>query len=197
MTIGRKLAVTAAAAALTPALLVVSAGSASAHGYISSPLSRQAQCAQHLVKDCGDIQYEPQSVEGPKGLTSCNGGLSQFATLNDDNWGWQPQKVGSSTSFTWTITARHATTTWQYFVDGRKVTEINDGGKQPGASVTHSVNLAGLSGRHKMLAVWNIADTPMAFYNCVDLDINAAPAATAKAPAAAKKSFWSKVSDLF
>ena len=43
------------------------AGPAQAHGYISSPPSRQALCAQGVVTNCGAIQYEPQSVEGPKG----------------------------------------------------------------------------------------------------------------------------------
>ncbi|SOJ55143.1 Chitinase D [Mycobacterium simulans] len=53
---------------------------ANAHGYISTPPSRQAECAQGVVQ-CGPIKYEPQSVEGPKGLRSCSGGLPQFAEL--------------------------------------------------------------------------------------------------------------------
>ncbi|MYS50819.1 chitin-binding protein, partial [Streptomyces sp. SID6013] len=58
-------------AALAPVVAVsLPASSASAHGYISDPPSRQAQCAAGTVS-CGDITYEPQSVEGPKGLTSC------------------------------------------------------------------------------------------------------------------------------
>src|SRR5215204_5859113 len=58
---------------------------AQAHGYISSPPSRQANCAQGKVANCGDIVYEPQSVEAPKGSTQCNGGGSRFAVLNDNS----------------------------------------------------------------------------------------------------------------
>ncbi|TVT14815.1 chitin-binding protein, partial [Amycolatopsis rhizosphaerae] len=53
----------AAGAALAPLLALAAPGVASAHGYIDSPPSRQAQCAQGIV-DCGEIKYEPQSVEG-------------------------------------------------------------------------------------------------------------------------------------
>ncbi|MEU5693838.1 lytic polysaccharide monooxygenase [Actinosynnema sp. NPDC020468] len=164
----RKLAAVVAGVGVAPFLVVVGAGSASAHGYISSPPSRQAFCAQGTVP-CGNIKYEPQSVEGPKGLTSCNGGLGQFAELNDDSKNWPATSVGGTVTFTWTLTARHATTTWQYFIGGTKIAEINDGGKQPGSTVTHSVNLGGRTGRQKVLAVWNIADTPNAFYSCVDV----------------------------
>ncbi|MFE6978926.1 lytic polysaccharide monooxygenase [Streptomyces sp. NPDC057682] len=143
---------------------------ASAHGYISSPPSRQAQCAAGTVS-CGQIKYEPQSVEGPKGLRSCSGGNSQFADLDDDSKGWKVTPVGSSTNFSWTLTARHATSTWQYYVGGTKVAEFNDGGRQPGATVTHNVNFGSITGKQKVLAVWNVADTANAFYACIDVNI--------------------------
>ncbi|MET9930487.1 MULTISPECIES: lytic polysaccharide monooxygenase auxiliary activity family 9 protein [unclassified Streptomyces] len=159
-------------AAIAP-LLVVSlpAGDASAHGYISSPPSRQAQCAAGLVP-CGSIKYEPQSVEGPKGLTSCSGGNAAFAELDNDSKGWKVTPVGRTTSFNWRLTAQHATSTWQYYAGGRKIAEFNDGGARPGATVTHQVNFGSLTGRQKVLAVWNIADTPNAFYACVDVNVS-------------------------
>jgi predicted carbohydrate-binding protein with CBM5 and CBM33 domain len=158
-------------AAIAPLLTVsLPAAPASAHGYISSPPSRQAQCAARTVP-CGPIQYEPQSVEGPKGLRSCSGGNAAFAELDNDSKGWKVTDVGSSASFNWRLTARHATSTWQYYVGGRKVAEFNDGGARPGATVSHQVNFGGASGRQKVLAVWNVADTPMAFYACVDVNI--------------------------
>lgn len=49
-------------------LTVVATGSAQSHGYTNLPPSRQALCANGTVTNCGDIQYEPQSVEGPKGF---------------------------------------------------------------------------------------------------------------------------------
>lgn len=171
MSLKRKLSVSAAAVGLAPALLVlIPAGQASAHGYVVSPPSRQAQCAQKSVP-CGAIQFEPQSVEGPKGLSSCDGGLGQFAELNDDSKPWKVTSVGSSMNFTWTFTARHATKSYEYFLGGQRIALIESDGKQPAPTVTHTINLAGASGRQKLLAVWNIADTPMAFYSCVDLQI--------------------------
>ncbi|MGW0759274.1 lytic polysaccharide monooxygenase auxiliary activity family 9 protein [Streptomyces sp. NPDC002814] len=158
-------------AALAPVIAVsLPASSASAHGYISNPPSRQAQCAAGTVS-CGDITYEPQSVEGPKGLTSCSGGNSRFAELDDDAKGWKVTPVSGTTEFQWNLTARHSTSTWQYFAGGQKIAEFNDNGAQPGATVTHQVNFGGLTGPQKVLAVWNIADTSNAFYACIDVNV--------------------------
>ncbi|WP_370946995.1 lytic polysaccharide monooxygenase [Amycolatopsis sp. cg5] len=171
MNLKRKLAVAAGALLAPIVVIAVPVGTASAHGYVSSPPSRQANCAQGKVSNCGPIIYEPQSVEGPKGLTSCNGGLSQFAQLADESKNWPASSVNGTVNFTWTLTARHATSTWEYFIGGTKVASFNDGGAQPGATKTHAVNLSGFSGRQKLLARWNIADTANAFYSCVDLQI--------------------------
>src|SRR5690349_4731060 len=84
---------------------------ASAHGYISSPPSRQANCAQGRVTGCGDIVYEPQSVEAPKGSLQCNGGGSRFAVLNDNSKNWPAASVGNNVTFNWVLTARHRTST--------------------------------------------------------------------------------------
>nr|WSW68611.1 lytic polysaccharide monooxygenase [Streptomyces sp. NBC_00995] len=158
-------------AGIAPLIAVaLPATTASAHGYVSSPPSRQAQCAAGVV-DCGQIKYEPQSVEGPKGLQSCSGGHAEFAELDDNSKGWKATPVGGSANFSWQLTARHATSSWQYFVGGTKIAQFNDGGAQPGATVTHQVNFGSLTGRQKVLAVWNIADTANAFYACVDVQI--------------------------
>lgn len=156
---------------VAPALAIsLPASSASAHGYISNPPSRQAQCAAGTVS-CGDIKYEPQSVEGPKGLTSCSGGNSRFSDLDDDSKGWAVTPVSRSQQFEWKLTARHSTSTWQYFAGGQKIAEFDDGGAQPGATVTHQVDFGNLSGKQKVLAVWNIADTSNAFYACIDVNV--------------------------
>ncbi len=158
-------------AAIAPVIAVsLPAGSASAHGYISSPPSRQAQCAQGTVS-CGDIQYEPQSVEGPKGLTSCSGGNSRFADLDDDSKGWTVTSVGTTATFSWTYTARHATLNWQYFVGSQKLAEFAGNSQPPGDTTVHQVNFGSLRGHQKVLAVWNISDTANAFYSCVDVNI--------------------------
>lgn len=171
MRAGNKWKAALGGAVLAPVVAVaLPASSASAHGYVSSPPSRQAQCAEGIVS-CGPIKWEPQSVEGPKGLKSCSGGNARFAELDDDSKGWVVTPVSSTTTFTWTLTARHATSTWQYFVGDRKIAEFNDHGKQPNATVTHQVNFGDLRGRQKVLAVWNIADTANAFYTCIDVNV--------------------------
>ncbi|GGV58585.1 lytic polysaccharide monooxygenase auxiliary activity family 9 protein [Streptomyces longisporoflavus] len=158
-------------AGLAPVLaLTLPTGSASAHGYVNAPASRQAQCASGVVS-CGEIKWEPQSVEGPKGLRSCSGGNARFAELNDDNKGWKVSNVSRTQTFTWTFTARHRTANYEYFVDGTKVATIDGGNQQPPATVSHQVNLGSATGRHKVLAVWNIGDTSNAFYACIDVNI--------------------------
>ncbi|NYH52602.1 chitin-binding protein [Nocardiopsis arvandica] len=164
----RSLAAVAAATALTFTLMP--AGVASAHGYVSAPMSRQAQCAAIMVQ-CGGIKWEPQSVEGPKGLMSCSGGNSRFAELDDDNHGWHVIDVGNSLTFTWTLTAMHSTANWEYFIGGQRVANFNDHGARPPSTVRHTVDLSGYNGRHTILARWNVADTSNAFYSCVDVNI--------------------------
>ncbi|GAA5102315.1 lytic polysaccharide monooxygenase [Nocardia iowensis] len=146
------------------------AGTAGAHGYVSSPASRQAQCAAGTVA-CGPIKYEPQSVEGPKGLRNCHGNNAQFAELNDDSKPWKVHAVGNSASFTWTNTARHRTANWEYYIGNTRVTLVPGNNQQPDRTVTHTVNFGNFTGRQKLLAIWNIGDTANAFYACVDLQI--------------------------
>lgn len=170
MKIGRRVAASMAAVLAAPLLVVaLPSGTAFAHGYVSSPASRQAQCANGTVKDCGAIQWEPQSVEGPKGLRTCHANLTQFSVLNNDNKGWQVHSTGREVTFNWTFTARHRTRDYEYFVDGRKVATFSGNNQLPPATVTHRVNV-GSAGRHKVLAVWNIGDTANAFYSCIDVN---------------------------
>ncbi|WP_204766646.1 lytic polysaccharide monooxygenase auxiliary activity family 9 protein [Lentzea nigeriaca] len=165
-----RLAAAVAGVLAAPLVLVaLPTGTAFAHGYVSSPASRQAQCASNRALNCGAIQYEPQSVEGPKGLRSCNANLSQFAVLNDDNKGWKVTSVGRTATFNWTFTARHRTRDYEYFVDGRKVATFSGNNQVPPATVSHKVNL-GSAGKHKVLAIWNIGDTSNAFYSCIDVN---------------------------
>ncbi|MEV4046809.1 lytic polysaccharide monooxygenase [Streptomyces sp. NPDC049744] len=161
-----------AVGALVAPLLAVSlpASTANAHGWVTSPGSRQDQCAAGII-DCGQITYEPQSVEGPKGLNSCSGGNSQFAELDDDGKGWRVTPVGTTHTFTWHHTARHATANWQYFIGNQKIAEFDGRGAQPAPDVSHQVNFGGFTGRQKVLAVWNVADTGNAFYSCIDVNI--------------------------
>lgn len=141
-----------------------------AHGWVVSPASRQQFCASNQAPlDCGDVKYEPQSVEAPKGSTLCSGG-SRFNSL-DAPVAWPTTSVGSDVNVTWKLTAPHRTATWNYFLDGQPFATVDEGNQIPAEFVTHT--LQGLpSGRHTVLAVWNIGDTPMAFYSCIDLNVN-------------------------
>ncbi|GAA2713625.1 MULTISPECIES: lytic polysaccharide monooxygenase [Streptomyces] len=173
------------------------AGSAGSHGYTDAPTSRQAFCAQGAVEDCGEIQWEPQSVEGPKGFPShgpadgtlCAGGNSRFAELDDPRGGaWPATQVtaGRSYTFRWRLTARHATTDFRYYLtndhyrpdrpltradlDLQPFLTVPYGGRVPDATVTHQATIpAGRSGKQLVLAVWTIADTGNAFYACSDV----------------------------
>ncbi|GGK91181.1 lytic polysaccharide monooxygenase [Mangrovihabitans endophyticus] len=167
----RRVVLPALTAAAVTTSFFVAVAPASAHGYISSPPSRQANCASGAVSGCGDIVWEPQSVEAPKGSFLCNGGGSRFAVLNDDSKNWPAASVGSTVTFHWVLTARHATSTWQYFIGTTKLAEFNDGGAQPGSTKSHTVSMGGFTGRRTVLARWNIADTQNAFYSCVDVNI--------------------------
>src|SRR5688500_9090594 len=98
------------------ASVIMVAAPASAHGWVTSPASRQDQCATGAVSNCGGVRYEPQSVEAPKGARTCSGG-SGFTVLDNDNAGWRVADIGSTAAFTWRNTAAHRTANWQYYVD--------------------------------------------------------------------------------
>lgn len=137
------------------------------HGWITSPPSRQDHCAKGRTSfDCGDIKYEPQSVEGPKGAWQCSGG-SRFSIL-DTNGPWPVTTLGSQTTFTWQLTAPHRTQSWEYFMDGALIQYIDGGHQVPSYSVSHTLSSLP-QGYHTIFARWNIADTPMAFYSCIDV----------------------------
>ncbi|KAF7341614.1 Lytic polysaccharide monooxygenase [Mycena sanguinolenta] len=181
-----------ALASLVLATLHMGVAPASAHGYVSQPPSRQAFCRNDRISGCGDVQWEPQSVEAPKGSFKCNGDGPRFPQLNDnDLWADYYTIVPAADtllSFTWTLTAAHRTTTWEYFVqtdDNKMIASFDDGGAMPPTTVVHHVDLSGYTGRQTILARWNIADTINAFYACVDLDISADNIATVDADAAA------------
>lgn len=176
---------------------VLATGSASSHGYISTPPSRQALCAAGTVANCGDIQYEPQSVEGPKGFPAagpadgkiCGGANSRFAQLDDPrNGGWPATHLtgGQNYTFTWKLTAQHSTTDFSYYLtkagyDPTKpltramlnttpFLKIPYNGAQPPTTVVHQGTIpGGLTGKQLIVGVWTIADTANAFYSCADV----------------------------
>jgi predicted carbohydrate-binding protein with CBM5 and CBM33 domain len=186
------------AGALVAVMLSVLAGTpASAHGYTTGPTSRSYHCKLGNVTDCGPIQYEPQSVEGPKGFPQagpadgqiCAGGNGAFAPLDNPrggNWPKTNVSAGSQFQFSWTLTAAHSTAKWEYFItkDGWNpldpitraslettpfLTVPYSG--QPPFDYSHGGTLpSGKSGHHVILSVWTIADTANTFYQCADVN---------------------------
>ncbi|GAB4083420.1 lytic polysaccharide monooxygenase [Myceligenerans cantabricum] len=165
--VGRLFLSVVAVLALTLTVLVAApTPSAQAHGWISDPPSRQDLCYTGTVANCGPVQYEPWSVEAPKGSMQCSGG-GRFSELDNESIAWPRQAVSTNQTFTWDIVANHSTSTWEYFVDGQLHTTIDDGGALPPDVVTHQIsNLP--EGNHKIFVRWNIADTVNAFYACID-----------------------------
>lgn len=186
----------------TAAFLVLTASmtsSALAHGYVSSPASRAVLCQKGTNTACGPVQYEPQSIEGPKGFpaggpadgTLASGGNARFAALNQQSptrWTRVALRSGANT-FTWNLTALHRTTSWQYFItrqgwDASKPLTRSDfaltpfctvaGNDQiPAYTFSHTCSIpADRTGYHVILAVWNIADTANAFYQAIDVNIS-------------------------
>jgi chitin-binding protein len=122
----------AALGLVTAGTFVLSTGGASAHGYTDQPLSRQKMCAANggIVANCGDIQWEPQSVEGLKGFPAAGPADGQICSASHTNFSqldqpktpagtaWPTTKVtaGQTYTFRWQFTAMHATTDFKYFI---------------------------------------------------------------------------------
>ncbi|GAB6989964.1 lytic polysaccharide monooxygenase [Paenibacillus pini] len=168
---------------------------ASAHGYVDSPGGRAYLCKTGANTDCGNIVYEPQSLEAPKGfpaagpadgkIASAGGAFPKLDEQSATRWTKVSMTPGSHT-FNWTLTARHATTSWKYYItkqgwnpnaplsrdsfDLTPFCNVNYNGVQPNSPYTDTCNVPSRTGYQVILAVWEIADTANAFYNVIDVD---------------------------
>ncbi|HGN1705162.1 TPA: lytic polysaccharide monooxygenase [Providencia rettgeri] len=168
------------------------------HGYVEYPASRSYLCKLGINKHCGSVQYEPQSIEGPKGFPIngpadgkiASAGITTFSLLDEQTsvrWQHSNQEL-KDIKFKWKLTAQHKTTKWEYFITKsnwepnapltRKQFELVPFCKferveWPNINVEHDCTLPLTSaGYHVVLAVWTIDDTANAFYQAIDLDIN-------------------------
>ncbi|MFC4101907.1 lytic polysaccharide monooxygenase [Paenibacillus xanthanilyticus] len=166
---------------------------ASAHGYIEGPASRAALCKSGANTNCGQIVYEPQSLEAPKGwpaagpadgkIASAGGAFPNLDEQSSTRWSKVDLQAGPVT-FQWKLTANHATASWKYYItkdgwnqnaplsrDSFNLTPFCDipyNGVKPPTNYASSCNLPAKSGYHVILAVWEVADTANAFYNVID-----------------------------
>lgn len=175
----------------------------SAHGYIDSPGSRAYLCKTGVNTDCGAIIYEPQSLETKKGFPAAGPADGKIASAGgifpklDEQSSTRWTKVNISSgpiTFNWTLTARHATTSWKYYITNQNwdpnapltrasfdltpFCTVNYNGKQPPAQYSDTCNVPSRTGYQVILAVWEIADTPNAFYNVIDANFSGGPVDT-------------------
>ncbi|MGE8056187.1 lytic polysaccharide monooxygenase [Bacillus mycoides] len=170
-----------------------------AHGFVEKPGSRAALCSQNygaLNLNCGNVMYEPQSLEAPKGFPqggpvdgkiASAGGL--FGGILDqqtaDRWFKNTIKGGENT-FTWKYTAPHLTSQWHYYItkkgwnpnkpltraDLELIGTVKHDGSAASNNLSHKINVpTDRSGYHVILAVWDVADTVNAFYNVIDVNL--------------------------
>lgn len=179
---------------------VITAGAAQAHGFTEDPPSRQAVCAGGAAGDCGPIQWEPQSVEGPGNFPQqgpadghlCSADNPTFQQLDDPRGGQWPAKdlkSGQDVQYRWKNTASHPTEAYRYFItkddwdpakpltrdqlEPAPFSTVDYGGKTPGDVEAHDVRLPdGKHGKHMIFAAWEIADTENAFYSCADVNLS-------------------------
>lgn len=169
------------------------------HGFVGSPSSDvTARAALKSNTNLGPVQYEPQSLEAPKGFPQggpADGKIASAGTYigqaldEQTSTRWVKNTVASrNVSVGWQKTAQHRTAKWHYYITKigwnqnapltratfqHVVTIVHDG-TLPGSYVDHRITLPPTHfGYHILLAVWDIADTVNAFYNVVDLNITA------------------------
>lgn len=177
------------------ALTLFTSGAVLAHGYASDPPGRSILCKLGSNGQCGAIQWEPQSLEGPSGFPQggppdgriASAGHAHFGELDiqtSDRWTKRDVQAGPF-SFTWTFTANHVTRNWRYYLTrpdwnpnqplSRASFDLQpfcvaDGGMvQPPQQVTHRCTLPARQGYQVILGLWEIGDTTNSFYNMIDV----------------------------
>ncbi len=126
--------VAAGVSSLAMLTALVASQQAAAHGYLSHPPSRAYACQQGLNKDCGNAQYEPQSVgetfkgfpagsgggpmQGPIDGRIASGGSASFSALDAQSaTRWHLTEIKDrDIEFTWDYTAAHPATRHEYFI---------------------------------------------------------------------------------
>lgn len=195
--------------ALIGSIVLGGAVMANAHGYVGNDVHTnqgvsdvQSRAALRTNVDLGGIQWEPQSLEAPKGFTldAATGGpadgklgsvgRADAVTLDEQSptrWVKNEVTVGQDLTVAWRYTAPHQTTDWRYYItktgwdqnkpltraDLQPLTEYKQAMGPASNTPSHQVKLpADHTGNHILYAVWDVADTTNAFYNMIDLHIS-------------------------
>lgn len=188
--------------AFVGALLLANAATASAHGYVGNEKSDVvARAAMDGNTGLGPVQWEPQSIEGPKGfsLDASTGGpadgqlasaeTSLAANLDEQapgRWVGNDVEAGQTIDIGWDYSAPHKTSQWHYYIteegwdqnsplsrsDLQPLGVVEHDGSAAPRDTAHQMQLPpDLTGDHVIYAVWDVADTENAFYNVIDLNI--------------------------
>ncbi|MGC6769656.1 lytic polysaccharide monooxygenase [Enterococcus sp. LJL128] len=174
---------------------VTAATVSEAHGYVSSPGSRAyfgSAAGGKVNTNVGRAEWEPQSIEAAKGTfipgKLASAGVGGFDPLDEQSpTRWHKTTIPTGPlALTWTLTARHRTSTWDYYMtkqgwdssmplninDFELIGQVNDNGTIPGSAVNHTVTVpSNRTGYHVIYAVWNVYDTTNAFYQAIDVNV--------------------------
>lgn len=110
------------------------------HGYVEEPKSRSYLCRMNVNNKCGAVQYEPQSIEGPKGFPKkgpkdgeiASGGQERFRELNEvgkNRWNFVTISIPKYNEThnvlrgKWTFTAQHSTELFQMYLSKGPIDE--------------------------------------------------------------------------
>lgn len=170
-----------------------------ARGYQGSLEKNTLGWAAALEK-YGAVITNPQSIEFDKGfpqagpadghIASAEGGKGQIGDLVLDSTGanrWKKTDINSGlNTFTWEYTAPHSTTKWHYYMtkvgwnpekplaraDFELIGEVKHDGSAASNNKSHQIVVPeNRSGYNVILAIWDVADTPNAFYNVIDVNV--------------------------
>ncbi|ARZ02125.1 acetylglucosamine-binding protein [Yersinia ruckeri] len=187
------------------AMVVMSiSGSALAHGYIETPPSRNFLCSEmgkNMNKDCGAVQYEPQSSgetadgfpeQGPEDGKLASGTNYLSVNLNQQTaTRWHKVKMQSGPQdFKWTFLAAHPITDFKYYMtkqdwnpnqpltrDSFDLTPfcvIPGGPASTTSSTTHECDVPERTGYQVIYGAWDVSDTPGTFYQMIDAEFGSA-----------------------
>jgi len=144
----------------------------------------------------GGAQWEPQSLEAPKGFPAAGPADGHLASAGNAKWSaldeqredrWQKNVVEQGdVTVNWKFTAPHMTSQWRYFMtkegwdpndeldrdDLELIETVSHDGSAASNNPSHHITIpSDREGYHVIYAVWDVADTANAFYNVIDVDV--------------------------
>lgn len=139
----------------------------------------------------------PQGMEAPKGFPAAGPADGQLASAGQPGAGvldeqsenrWVKNEIEQGPiSVEWTFTAAHKTSQWRYYMtlpgwdpnapldrgDLELIETVAHDGTGADNNPIHTLDIPeDRSGYHVIYAVWDVADTPNAFYNVIDVNVD-------------------------